>query len=263
MTKIKNIPSALFSFWVLLLIQATTLATDEEDTRVNITCLPGERAALLTLKAGFVDPKHRLSSWEGHDCCSWCGVTCSKATGHVVKLDLSNTYIPNPEWNPLPDRSYALGGEIRSSLLSLQYLKYLDLSYNNFNYTKIPHFIGSLNELSYLNLSFSNFGGRISPQLGNLTNLQYLDLSSNYYIDGNIPPQLGYLSNLQYLDLKPLSYFTFSDHHPDCNRLVSEHRCVESVSRHLVSALRIIPFASAREMRIFAETLKPSYAGQV
>ncbi|KAJ4742233.1 LRR receptor-like serine/threonine-protein kinase GSO2 [Rhynchospora pubera] len=201
MTKIKNIPSALFSFWVLLLTQPTTLAANEEETRVKISCLPGERAALLTLKAGFVDPKHRMSSWEGHDCCCWSGVTCSKATGHVVKLDLSNTYIPNPEWDPYPDYSYALGGEIRSSLLSLRYLNYLDLSYNYFSYAKIPNFIGSLNELKYLNLSSSYFGGRIPPQLGNLSNLQYLDLSANYNIDGYIPSQLGNLSNLQYLDL--------------------------------------------------------------
>ncbi|KAJ4821129.1 Receptor-like protein 12 [Rhynchospora pubera] len=208
MTKIKNIPSALFSFWVLLLTQATTLAANEEETRVKISCLPGERAALLTLKAGFVDPKHRLSSWEGHDCCCWSGVTCSKATGHVVKLDLSNTYIPNPEWDPYPDYSYALGGEIRSSLLSLRYLNYLDLSYNYFSNAKIPNFIGSLTELRYLNLSSSYFDGVIPPQLGNLSNLQYLDLSSNYYyiIEGNIPSQLGNLSNLQHLDLS----FTFA-----------------------------------------------------
>ncbi|KAJ1687970.1 hypothetical protein LUZ63_019360 [Rhynchospora breviuscula] len=199
MTKIKNLPLSLF--WVLLLTQASTLVTNEEDTRVNSSCLPGERAALLTLKVGFVDPKHRLSSWEGHDCCSWSGITCSKATGHVVKLDLSNTYISNPEWDVSPDDSYALGGEIRSSLLSLRYLNYLDLSYNDFNYTKIPHFIGSLNELRYLHLSSSNFGGIIPPELGNLSKLQYLDLSSNYLIDGNIPSQLGNLSNLQYLDL--------------------------------------------------------------
>ncbi|KAJ4797328.1 Receptor-like protein 12 [Rhynchospora pubera] len=199
MTKIKNFPSALFSFWVLLLTQATsTLATNELDTRVNNSCPPGERAALLTLKAGFVDPKHRLSSWEGHDCCSWSGITCSKATGHVVKLDLSNTYIQ--ELGFFHDYNYALGGEIRSSLLSLRYLNYLDLSYNNFSYTKIPHFIGALKDLRYLNLSLSNFGGRIPPQLGNLSNLQYLDLCANYF-DGNIPPQIGNLSNLQHLDL--------------------------------------------------------------
>ncbi|KAJ4749754.1 LRR receptor-like serine/threonine-protein kinase GSO2 [Rhynchospora pubera] len=207
MNKIKNIPSALFSFWVLLLTQASTLATNEEDTRVNSSCPPGERAALLTLKAGFVDPKDRLSSWEGHDCCSWSGVTCSKATGHVVKLDLSNTYILNLEWDlfpeygPNPDYSHALGGEIRSSLLSLRYLNYLDLSCNDFSFAEIPHFIGTLKELRYLNLSASVFGGRIPPQFGNLSNLQHLDLSSNFYIDGHVPSQLGNLTNLQYLNL--------------------------------------------------------------
>ncbi|KAJ3701819.1 hypothetical protein LUZ61_005524 [Rhynchospora tenuis] len=209
MTKIKNIPSALFSFWVLLLTQASTLATNEENTRVNNSCLPGERAALLTLKAGFVDPKHRLSSWEGYDCCSWSGVTCSNGTGHVVKLDLSNTYMTNDsKLYPFPDFRYALGGEIRSSLLSLRYLNYLDLSYNNFSYAKIPHFIGSLEELWYLNLSYSYIGGRMPPQLevdtkGELIDfLDFIsfDLSGNNLV-GNIPEEIGALDGLINLNL--------------------------------------------------------------
>ncbi|KAJ1687969.1 hypothetical protein LUZ63_019359 [Rhynchospora breviuscula] len=150
MTKIKDVRSALL--FVLLLTQASTLATSVEDTRANLSCLPGERAALLSLKAGFDDPKHRLSSWEGHDCCSWRGITCGNETGYVIKLDLRNTYSNNLVFvrHSRPDYRYALGGEIRSSMLLLQSLNYLDLSGNSFN--KIPEFIGSLKELRYLNL---------------------------------------------------------------------------------------------------------------
>ncbi|KAJ4768412.1 LRR receptor-like serine/threonine-protein kinase GSO1 [Rhynchospora pubera] len=214
MIKIKTIPSALVLLWVLLLTQASTLATNE-DTRVNSSCIPSERAALLTLKAGFVDPKNRLSSWEGHDCCSWRGISCSNATGHVVKLDLRNTHSQNLDvsfvyddvasdrW--ITDMSYALHGEIRSSILSLQYLNYLDLSYNDFSNATLPDFISSLKELRYLNLSFSNFGGRIPPKLGNLSNLQYLALSQNNLYSNDLA-WLGHLSSLKHLDLSGIAF---------------------------------------------------------
>ena len=41
----------------------------------------------------------------------------------------------------------------------------------------------------------------IPSQVENLSNLQFLDLSCNNYLEGSIPSQLGSLSNLQYLDL--------------------------------------------------------------
>ena len=47
--------------------------------------------------------------------------------------------------------SNEMGGEICPSLVELQYLRHLDLSYNNF--TKIPKFIGSLTSVICLNLS--------------------------------------------------------------------------------------------------------------
>jgi hypothetical protein len=56
----------------------------------------------------------------------------------------------------------------------------------------------------FLTLAFglcSNLGGcictgSIPPSIGNLTNLQLLDLSFNY-LKGSIPPQLGQLTQLQ------------------------------------------------------------------
>ncbi|CAL9007148.1 unnamed protein product [Prunus brigantina] len=142
-------------------------------------CSEREMQALLAFKQGLVDDDNRLLSWgrevQNKDCCQWDGVYCSNHTGHVVKLDLGNQ---------------SLQGTISPKLVVLQHLEYLNLSFNNFDWSKIPDFIGSLSNLRYLDLSSANFGGEIPYQLENLTHLQYLDFSSYGSLDGP----------LQYLD---------------------------------------------------------------
>jgi len=59
----------------------------------------------------------------------------------------------------------------------------------------IPPEIGCLTNLEYLGLYGNDLTGSIPPEIGNLTNLSYLNLSYNQ-LTGAIPPEIGNLTNL-------------------------------------------------------------------
>ncbi|XP_062076624.1 receptor-like protein EIX2 [Humulus lupulus] len=149
-------------------------------------CIEKERQALLSLKQRFVDNDNTLFSWTStrRDCCAWSGIRCDNLTHHVTSLDLSFK---------------GLGGEIGHSLVDLQYLRYLDLGFNEF--TKIPEFIGSLTRLISLDF-YLNPIMSIPSQLGNLTRLQFLHLGGTEfsYISTNLE-WLSHLSSLRFLTL--------------------------------------------------------------
>ena len=64
----------------------------------------------------------------------------------------------------------------------------------------IPPELGDLTNLQWLSLWDNDLSGEIPPELGALTNLQRLHLGGNE-LSGEIPPELGALTNLQYLTL--------------------------------------------------------------
>ncbi|CAN6684192.1 unnamed protein product [Malus baccata var. baccata] len=176
------------------------------------SCIDEERLALLIFKQHLVDRSSRLSSWVGHDCCRWEGISCNNLTGHVVKMDLRNRYrelYSNfDEYSDLSAYEKAqLGGKINASLLSLKHLNYLDLSFNDFHHIQVPKFFGELKSLQYLNLSSASFGGEIPPSLGNLSSLHFLDLGGDPFFGRNQLSSsrnlnwLSRLSSLKYLDL--------------------------------------------------------------
>lgn len=154
-------------------------------------CISSEREALIKFKRGLEDPFQHLASWDDEpNCCQWEGLTCDNNTGNVIKLDIHSPCSIDiiaysfdlPEYG-LDARDYGcwnLSGRLDPALAQLKHIHYIDLSLNTFDGLAIPTFLGSLTELHHLNLSYAGFGGLVPKQLGNLSNLQVLDISSIY-----------------------------------------------------------------------------------
>ncbi|KAL2540200.1 disease resistance family protein/LRR family protein [Abeliophyllum distichum] len=96
-------------------------------------------------------------------------------------------------------------GNVSPALLELQHLNYLYLSDNDFGGSHIPKFIGSFKNLRQLKLRDSNFTGDVPYELGNLTNLQTLELGGNIGLRIENLEWLSRLSLLSYLDLSSIN----------------------------------------------------------
>ncbi|KAL4351068.1 hypothetical protein AHAS_Ahas10G0205000 [Arachis hypogaea] len=190
--------------------------TEFEDEDSNLDKLEKWLFYFVIFKASLNDSSNLLSSWHGHDCCRWEGIGCDNVTGHVVMLDLATPFAKC--WRPMWEGEYWLriddndncdllynqyleARNVNSSLLELEYLTHLDLRGNRFHSSPIPMFIGSMQRLRYLSLSAAGFGGRIPSNLGNLTNLHFLDLSRNEFSPDSNINWISHLSLLEHLNM--------------------------------------------------------------
>ncbi|XP_048131651.1 receptor-like protein 39 [Rhodamnia argentea] len=187
-------PSIFFLFctWIVCLILLPTSFVDS-------LCRPDESFSLMEFKQSFrIDrtewlcdyPKVESWSLDGHgDCCSWDGVKCDEATGHVTGLDLNGSCLVDAQ----------LSGPIPSSLGNLTRLVRLYLSSNNLQ-GEIPNSLWELKDLEILDLSGNNLSGTVDlHRLENLEEL-YLDFNNISFVSGIEMNTM--LSKLFYLSLE-------------------------------------------------------------
>ncbi|RDX83955.1 putative leucine-rich repeat receptor-like protein kinase, partial [Mucuna pruriens] len=93
-----------------------------------------------------------------------------------------------------------LKGKLSGDIGQLKELRSLDLSFNRGLTGPLSPQLGDLSNLNILILAGCGFSGNIPDALGNLSELSFLALNSNNFT-GNIPPSLGKLSKLYWLDL--------------------------------------------------------------
>ncbi|KAK3423944.1 hypothetical protein EUGRSUZ_F00700 [Eucalyptus grandis] len=120
-----------------------------------------------------VESYPKTNSWyKGMDCCSWDGVACDGATGNVIGLDLTCSWLHGILHS-------------NSSLFLLRHLQNLNLFGNNFIGSHISSNLSAFATLTHLNLSSSAFSGSIPSEISHLSKLVSLDLSDNYFFSKN------------------------------------------------------------------------------
>ncbi|XP_042753707.1 receptor-like protein EIX1 [Lactuca sativa] len=156
-------------FVCAFLFAEATYTTCLSGGNTSMVCSEKDRLALLKFKNSVEDPSGMLSTWVGDDCCMWGGIHCDAT---IESLHLRGCWGSQDT----DDGCYLSGNEVNSSLEELRHLKYLDLSGNDFRWSTIPKFIGSLKQLTYLNLSNAVFQDDMAWTSG-LSSLEHLDLS--------------------------------------------------------------------------------------
>ncbi|KAL3641371.1 hypothetical protein CASFOL_016339 [Castilleja foliolosa] len=199
----------IFIFALLLLLLISINRPFSSSTPLNSTT---DQNALLAFKNTITrNPNSTLpDNWSTNiSVCNWIGVSCSTKHQRVISLNISG---------------FALSGTLSPHLGNLTFLRYLDMSSNNFT-GPIPSELSRLYRLRVINMSYNSLTGKIPSWLGALPKLEQIRLRNNTfsgtiptslftnnskiqilnlrynYLNGSIPDEIGNCSSLQYVYL--------------------------------------------------------------
>ncbi|WJX31801.1 hypothetical protein P8452_20194 [Trifolium repens] len=197
-----TILTSQMSLILLLLLSLTTFHKSmSSNDQSLVRCHEKDQETLLIFKKGINDSNGQLSTWSTKkDCCVWEGISCDNITNRVTKLDL---------------QAQSLKGEINFSILQLEFLSYLDLSYNDFDVIRIPS---------------------IQHNITHTSNILYLDLSFNLYVSSLSLVDSIHMDNLDWLSpLSSLKYLNLSgiDLHKESNWLQAVNTLPSLLELHL------------------------------
>ena len=100
----------------------------------------------------------------------------------------------------LPLSSNAFEGKTPHALTKLNTLKVLHISYNPGVIGSLLSDIGNMSNLQYLELSYTYLGGVLPLEIGNLSMLQYLGMDETQ-LKVSLPEEVGGLNQLRYISI--------------------------------------------------------------
>ena len=184
----------LSGFFFFFLLPATCQSCPEYQKQALLKFKSSVLAITSSLNTSDDFPLQEWSSSSNSSCCQWNEVRCNDSPNPISKVVIIGLYLDGLLANLSPQST------ILAPLFHIRTLEILYISDNNIQ-GEIPAIgIANLSSLVALYMEGNNFSGPIPPQLFHLPLIQDLYLSDNS-LSEQLPAEIGNLTSLQRLSL--------------------------------------------------------------